>query len=376
MSNSKKKILYIHHSGNLGGAPRSLRLILDQVSKNQELEVDVLLLRDGPSREVIDNGRVNLISSKGLFPFHGSTVSKITVKQALVNVLGLVSTLLNFNRYFTPEYDIVHLNSTCLCFYAMLIRKKNPNIKIYCHIREPLLNNMWGSIIRYISNKYVDHFFAISEFDASSVKPQENKITIVHNYVDTDEYISKPNNSCLASLKKDLNVDVVVAFFARLDEKNGICDFVELSKKLHNYSRCQFVIFGATGSEKNNVQKSLNSGRSNLTIYPMTASVKSVLSDIDILVCPFLVPHFSRSVIEAAALNKPSLIYDVGSLNELVIDGVTGYVTPVGSIEKLQERITYLLENDEVRKEMGCNARALAEKKFSHRNIELIINEY
>jgi glycosyltransferase involved in cell wall biosynthesis len=375
MSNLKK-ILYIHHSGNLGGAPRSLRLILDEVSKNKELDVDVLLLKDGPSRDVIDNGRVNIISSKGLFPFHGSTVSKITVKQALVNVFGLVSTLLNFKRYFTSEYDIVHLNSTCLCFYAMLIRKANPKVKIYCHIREPLLNNIWGGVIRYISNKYVDHFFAISEFDALSVKPQVNKITVVHNYVNTDEYICKPNNSCITTLKKELNVELVVAFFARLDEKNGICDFVELSKRFQSNSKCQFVIFGETGSEKANVQKALGSRKSNLSIYSMTSSVKSVLSDIDIIVCPFLVPHFSRSVIEAAALSKPSLIYNVGSLNELVLDNVTGYIAPVGSIDKLQEKLTYLLQNDNERKKMGCNARALAEEKFSHKNIELILNEY
>lgn len=371
-----KKILFIHHSGRLGGAPRSLRLILDALSSRDRFDVDVMLIKEGPSKKVLDNGSVNFIHTTGLFPFHGSTVSKMSPKQIFANIYGVFSSAINFYRYLDKNYDVIHLNSTCLSFFAFLIKLKYSRSKIYCHVREPLLPGFFGGVIRKIANKYVDHFFAISCFDASTLKSKEDKITIVYNYVDINLYMPKRHCSCISYLQESSNIDIVIGFFARLDVNNGILDFIELASLFEGVPECHFVVFGQTDSDKHEVCMALDNSGNNLSVYPMTSEVVNVLSDIDLLVCPFVVPHFSRSVIEAAALETPSIIYDVGSLNELVIDNKTGFVCGVGDVYSIKDKIDICRKNPKIMKRMGVEARILAEDKFSHSNVELILNKY
>jgi glycosyltransferase involved in cell wall biosynthesis len=51
----------------------------------------------------------------------------------------------------------------------------------------------------------------------------------------------------------------------------------------------------------------------------------------------------------------------VGGLAFLVQDGATGYVVPDGDPEVLGERLTYLIENPELRRKMGIQAAAYAQ---------------
>jgi glycosyltransferase involved in cell wall biosynthesis len=54
---------------------------------------------------------------------------------------------------------------------------------------------------------------------------------------------------------------------------------------------------------------------------------------------------------------------------ETVKDGVNGYLIPVKSPKALAEKISLLAADPELRKKMGRESRALAEKRFSLANV-------
>ena len=76
-----------------------------------------------------------------------------------------------------------------------------------------------------------------------------------------------------------------------------------------------------------------------------------------------------KSLIEAAAIGRPIVTTDSVGCRETVKDGVNGYLIPVKSQKALAEKISLLAADPELRKKMGRESRALAEKRFSLANV-------
>ncbi len=65
--------------------------------------------------------------------------------------------------------------------------------------------------------------------------------------------------------------------------------------------------------------------------------------------------------LEAAACGTPTVASDAPGLRDSVVDGTTGYLVPHGDEEALVRRISHLLNDGDMRRRMGREARAFAE---------------
>lgn len=70
-------------------------------------------------------------------------------------------------------------------------------------------------------------------------------------------------------------------------------------------------------------------------------------------------------ILEAMASGIPVVSTRCGGPETAVIEGETGYLTPVGDANALAEKIQYLLERPTLREQMGRRARQVVEEKFS-----------
>ena len=70
-------------------------------------------------------------------------------------------------------------------------------------------------------------------------------------------------------------------------------------------------------------------------------------------------------ILEAMASGLPVISTDCGGPRSAVVDGQTGFLTPVGDASSLAAKIQLLLENAPLRRQMGRNGRIVAEKRFS-----------
>jgi glycosyltransferase involved in cell wall biosynthesis len=75
------------------------------------------------------------------------------------------------------------------------------------------------------------------------------------------------------------------------------------------------------------------------------------------------------SALEAMACGLPVICTDVGSLPELVEDGVTGFVVPPNNPAALANRIALLVNDLDRATEMGARARAVVEERFTWRRV-------
>jgi len=72
-----------------------------------------------------------------------------------------------------------------------------------------------------------------------------------------------------------------------------------------------------------------------------------------------------KSLIEATAVGRPVITTNSIGCKETVVDGYNGYLIPTKDSKTLAEKLKVLIDDSQLRQEMGRNSRKLAERDFS-----------
>ena len=80
-----------------------------------------------------------------------------------------------------------------------------------------------------------------------------------------------------------------------------------------------------------------------------------------VVVVPSFYESFGMVALEAMACGTPVIASDVGGLSLNIADGFNGYLVASGDVEELAYKITLLLTQDELRRQLGRQARAWSE---------------
>lgn len=357
----KKKILYVHHAGGFGGAPKSMSYIIKFLDKDK-YEPTLVNITKGPINEFFKGFIDNVILVDGIRPFHGSTVVEKSFKLLLRNWIFLVpSIFLSFRLIKKLKPEIIHLNSTCL--FAFAIAGKLARIKVICHVREPIRKGvLWGGALRFFCRKFVDGFIAICEYDLSSLKLKKNnqktKSIVCYNFVEQINSGIVKNES----LKKELKLNdesIIFIYLARFAKSNGWLELIDMARSVvvENVN-FHFVLIGADKKEHLEIKVD-----DNIHILPFRQDVIKSLEGADVFVCPFTEPHFARGVIEASALGLPIISSNIGGVQELVKEGATGLF--YNNQSEFTNCCDTLGNSLELRNEMGLEGIKLAQEKFS-----------
>ncbi len=90
-----------------------------------------------------------------------------------------------------------------------------------------------------------------------------------------------------------------------------------------------------------------------------------LLSKCSGVLLPSFIEGFGLVLLESFAMKKPVLVADVKPCNEIVDDGVNGFILPVDSSHKWAEKISFLLNNEDACRKMGSHARDKLDAKYS-----------
>jgi N-acetyl-alpha-D-glucosaminyl L-malate synthase BshA len=101
--------------------------------------------------------------------------------------------------------------------------------------------------------------------------------------------------------------------------------------------------------------------------------IEEILSIADVFLMPSGSETFGLAGLEAMACNVPVVCSDIGGLPELVTEGESGFLCPLGDIDALTDRTRRILTDDDLHARMSNAARARAVDVF---DIEHIIPHY
>lgn len=95
------------------------------------------------------------------------------------------------------------------------------------------------------------------------------------------------------------------------------------------------------------------------------SDVDRILNGIDVLLLPSQFEGMSNTLMEAMVAGRPVIASDIPGNDELVRDGKTGFLVPVGDIKALASRINQLLDDRSLREELGQAGRRRVLEEFS-----------
>jgi glycosyltransferase involved in cell wall biosynthesis len=170
----------------------------------------------------------------------------------------------------------------------------------------------------------------------------------------------------------DIQTNVEVLFLSHIMPSKGPIEFLIMAKNIvQKYEKVHFYLAGPKMDkyyfneiiefiEKEDLKNFVT------VIGPVYGEKKlSLFKKIDIFVFPTQNEAFGLVNLEAMRAGIPIVSTDQGSIPEIVIDGVNGFIVHTKDIDMLTDRVFNLIINPEIRIEMGKASRSIYEKKYT-----------
>lgn len=388
MSQSKIRILYVHHAKGWGGAPKSLIELIKNIDKDQ-FEVQVLLIFDSEVTEYLKREGIQFKVAKSRFYslyykcfVHSEAEYLSRYKFHRIIEFSIIWFLSKYFFAFRElknfDYDICHLNSLVLTDWLFPASKFG---KVIMHVREPFKKGRFSLRSWYFKheiNRFVDRIVAISKDNAMRIGNLKN----THVVYNSARILPKSNNPVSYSSKKFL-------YLGGNQEIKGFNTLVNSLDYLDNDIKILFAgNYNINEAYRNNVMSffkrkkdlinSINKVKchKNSEYIGIVNDISSLLVQVSCVIVPHTKPHFPRAVIEAYLASKPVITSDVEGMSEIVNESITGFLFKNGDAIKLAETINEISKNPMQLKVLGENAFNYAKSLFTNDNIKLIQNIY
>jgi glycosyltransferase involved in cell wall biosynthesis len=219
-----------------------------------------------------------------------------------------------------------------------------------------------------------DGLISVSQFTAdltNEVFGLKKEFTIIPNSIDVDLFDGNGNININGNAKN------VILYFGSLIRKKGLLElpfiFNEVVQKNPNV---QLLLIGknvpdiVTGNPSTwQMMQQLFSANALPNVSYLGSvpyqEIKAHVKAAGLCVFPTFAEALPVSWIEAMALQKPIVASNIGWANEVIEDGVEGFLVYPKDHKKYAQRIIELLEDPEMQREFGMAARKKVELKFS-----------
>jgi glycosyltransferase involved in cell wall biosynthesis len=283
-----------------------------------------------------------------------------------------------FKKPIMHDLDLVHAHvgvppaSVAAMYYA---KKKNKPLVVTYHGDA---QESFGSLKRRIAVSFYNKFVLGNIFSSSNViitpseyyinesrflKKFKNKIVSIPNGIDIMKFdIPYTKEECRTALGYSQK-DAIILFMGQLTPYKGPDILLKaVPKMLKHHSDLKIIFVGRGEMADSLILTSKKLGIENHVKFEGFVSEESKplyyrASDIFVLPSPIKMEVFPIVFLEASASGLPLVVSDLHTFKCFVEDGYNGFITEIGNEDKLAESIIYLLDNDILRRYMGCNAR-------------------
>lgn len=377
----KKKILfYFFRSADSGGSDNSLFYHITNLDKSK-FESFVIYRYKGDLVLKLEDKVIFTLRNKFLVIRHMAFENENSFISKIFKIIPYSKTLFNslisfFEIIFLTKIilqkkiDIVHLNHSLRKDRPALLAGILTRKKVFSHYRGLTKLNQLDA---YLSN-FVDKIICISGYSRQNyidngIAP--DKCVTIYNGVDMNRFSFK-------EIKKNKyvhigNIGRVEVFKGQHILIKAIPDII----KVYPDIRCFIVGKG----DQNDLIKLADDLKIKdyISFSGAIDKVEDVYKNLDILIFTTLEREFfGRVIIEAMATGLPVISTNIGGPKEIITDGHNGFLIPPGDSEILAEKIIYLIENPDIRHQIGRNALETVKKrfdiKFTTQQIETLYN--
>jgi len=205
--------------------------------------------------------------------------------------------------------------------------------------------------------------------ETTPVNPED--IINLPNGIDTTKF--DPGKVNGKKVREEFNIkseEIVIGMLARFSPGKGHEEFLWSAKELSKeYGNLKFLIVGEPSRgevEYGDEIKQLaqNYDLNNLIFSGFRADTPEVLAAMDIFAFPSHSEAFGIALVEAMAMEKPSVCSGAEGILDIAIDGETSYLFENKNADDLKAKLKLLIDSEETRNRFGKNARKRVIENF------------
>ena len=271
-----------------------------------------------------------------------------------------VPVVLRLSDYFLlcPRFDFMYNKKPC---EECLTKGYRTCIKKRC-----VKGSLFASVVRVFSMKVhkamnvykgVDAFITPSEFLKKKLIENgfdENKITCIPTFTASKSEVGKPQ------------VGTYGLYFGRVTEEKGVDTVVKAYEMMPD--RYVKIMGDDTTDEAKRLKayiKEKNMKNVEFLGFKAGEELEEIIKGARFTLIPSIwYDNLPNTALESFQYSKPVIASNIGSLPELVLDGVNGYLFKPADAQELCEKVA-LLDDDAVVKKMGAASRDRLEDRFA-----------
>jgi sugar transferase (PEP-CTERM/EpsH1 system associated) len=196
-----------------------------------------------------------------------------------------------------------------------------------------------------------------------------SRITVIHNGVDSERY--RPDDAVRARVRAEFGIPEGQFCIGCVGNLSPAKDYLTALKGIDAFdaSGCDWrMIVIGEGSERSRLEEYVNAHpqwRDRLTFLGLSHRVPEFLAAVDAYLLSSVIEGISNSLLEAMASGLPVVATAVGGNPEVVIDGKSGFLFPVGDFNSLAKSLHDLQQDSRLRLMLGRQARRRVREEFS-----------
>ncbi len=367
------KILFIHHSGLVGGAGVSVVNLLKETANNNEVTI---CLPNAPQDMLFMVNEIKHEFGINIFTYR-KRIGAITwysggdrwySPRLLYRLILIIYQWKYWNRFINKiDPDLVICNSKILSWMSLLsvIRKR----RSLCFVRETMKQSP-GHFMNRLMKSCLERFTGvvfISEYDSQKERLQKARSFVVPNYVN----VSQLNNQ-IARESACHQLDIPSESFNVL-YVGGVFPLKGFDLAVQAVLKCQanvhLIVAGMNFNDAHNMKSSLlvqyaEKWQNYINEHDTNSRIHFIGKQLDMSVCyaacnvlvfPMREPHQARPVFEAGYFSKPVIVTDFDCIHDEVKDGINGFLIPAENVNVFSEKIQYLCTHSDVIVRMGKN---------------------
>jgi len=260
--------------------------------------------------------------------------------------------------------DILHAWGNMVAIYSIpyKIFKKTTLINFQIQTAPQIVNN--NILSHRLTFPFSDIIVANSAAGLRAFKAPENKSVVIFNGF-SFERINKLRSPNEVKKRFRINTKFVVGMVAAFHETKDYKCFINAANNVLNYRRDITFIGVGSGDRSEYIKMIHRDNREHIILLEAQQDVESIMNVCDVGVLSTFTEGISNSIVEFMALGKPVIATDGGGTKEIVIHGKTGFLITREDPNELSGKILFLLNNPELRKDMGLNGKKRIQRSFS-----------
>jgi sugar transferase (PEP-CTERM/EpsH1 system associated) len=234
---------------------------------------------------------------------------------------------------------------------------------------DPLRRRLLRRFAFHLADRTFAVSYALRDFHARNTGFHIDKMSVIHNGVDTDRFC--PQEAVRIRMREKLGIgpsDFCIGTIGRLEPVKDLFTLLRATIVLPESPRNWRVMIAGDGSESAALKQLVHDqggGRLRVDFLGEVQEVPDLLNALDVYVLPSLYEGISNSLLEAMATGLPVIASAVGGNTEVVADGQSGLLFAAGDARALTDRLKLIYEGSELSVRLGRDGRRRVEDCFS-----------